>query len=136
MHYFDPHAPYAPPEPFRRAAAQPYLGEVAAMDEELGRLVRAFEDRCDRGRPAAIVIAGDHGEGLGDHGESQHGHLLYQSTMHVPLVHRRAWRRGRASIDAPVSTRRIFHTVLDWAGLGSTRQPARAEARRSCSARR
>jgi tetratricopeptide (TPR) repeat protein len=118
VHYFDPHAPYAPPERFRHAQA-PYFGEVAAMDEELGRLVRAFEERCrSAGRPAAIVIAGDHGEGLGDHGESQHGNLLYQSTMHVPLV---VIGPGIAPgvVDAPVSTRRIFHTVLDWAGMGS-----------------
>ena len=54
------------------------------MDEQLGRLVQAFEQRATG--PVAIVIAADHGEGLGDHGESQHGNLLYQSTMHVPLV--------------------------------------------------
>ena len=44
VHYFDPHAPYAPPEPLRsRYARKPYLGEIAAMDEQLGRLVRGFE---------------------------------------------------------------------------------------------
>src|SRR5262245_61524825 len=53
VHYFDPHAPYAPPEPFRsRYAGKPYLGEVAAMDEQLGRLVRAFEQRV--AEPRAI----------------------------------------------------------------------------------
>ena len=57
------------------------------MDEELGRLTQRVRARAQKaGRPFAIVIAGDHGEGLGDHGESQHGNLLYQSTMHVPLV--------------------------------------------------
>ena len=117
VHYYDPHAPYAPAEPFRsRFRANPYLGEVAAMDEQIGRLVQAFEQRSP-GR-AAFVVAADHGEGLGDHGELQHGQLLYQSTMHVPL--------GIAGpgvtpavIDAPVSTRRVFHTILDWAGLGA-----------------
>ena len=54
------------------------------MDEQLGRLVQAFEGAA--AGPAAIVVAADHGEGLGDHGEMQHGSLLYQSTMHVPLV--------------------------------------------------
>ena len=118
VHYFDPHAPYAPPEPFRsRYAARPYLGEVAAMDEQLGRLVLAFESSA-RG-PVAIAVAADHGEGLGDHGEMQHGHLLYQSTMHVPLV---LVGPGVSSgaVDAPVSTRRIFHTVLDWAGIDAS----------------
>ncbi len=115
VHYFDPHAPYTPPEPFRsRYSSRPYLGEVAAMDQQLGRLVQAFESAAP-GR-AAIVVVADHGEGLGDHGETQHGNLLYQSTMHVPLV---LVGPGLppGTIDTPVSTRRIFHTVLDWAGI-------------------
>lgn len=117
VHYFDPHAPYEPPEPFRtRYAARPYLGEVAAMDEQLGRLVKAFEDRAPG--PAAIIVVGDHGEGLGDHGESGHGALVYQSTMHVPLVVVGAGVEPGVS-DAPVSIRRVFHTVLDWGRLGS-----------------
>jgi choline-sulfatase len=117
VHYFDAHAPYAPPEPFRHAfAKQPYLGEVAAMDHELGRLVAAFEQRAPA--PVAFIVAADHGEGLGDHGEPQHGNLLYQSTMHVPLVVRGPGVEVGVS-DVPVSTRRIFHTILDWAGIAS-----------------
>jgi len=117
VHYFDPHAPYTPPEPFRRRYANaPYLGEVAAMDEQLGRLVRAFEERA--GEPRAIVVVGDHGEGLGDHGESQHGNLVYQATMHVPLLLMGPGLTPGVS-DSPVSTRRVFHTILDWAGLGA-----------------
>ena len=117
VHYYDPHHPYTPPEPFRsRYRARPYLGEVAAMDEQVGRLVRAFEERA-RG-PVAIVVASDHGEGLGDHGESQHGRLVYQATMHVPLVVVGPGVAPGAS-DAPVSTRRVFHTILDFAGLGT-----------------
>ncbi|HSD29236.1 MAG TPA: sulfatase-like hydrolase/transferase [Vicinamibacteria bacterium] len=117
VHYYDPHAPYAPPEPFRSRYAQaPYLGEVAAMDEQLGRLVRAFEERV--GEPRAIVVVGDHGEGLGEHGESQHGYLVYQATMRVPLLLVGPGLAPGVS-DAPVSTRRVFHTILDWAGLGA-----------------
>jgi tetratricopeptide (TPR) repeat protein len=117
VHYFDPHAPYAPAEPFRtRYAAKPYLGEVAAMDEQLGRLVQAFESTAPK--PLAIVVAADHGEGLGEHGEMQHGSLLYQSTMQVPLVVVGPGVAAGAS-DVPVSARRIFHTVLDWAGIDS-----------------
>jgi choline-sulfatase len=117
VHYNDPHAPYEPPEPFRTEfASKPYLGEVAAMDQQLGRLVQAF-DQSTPG-PRAIIVVADHGEGLGDHGELQHGNLLYQSTMHVPLV---VVGPGVAAgvNDTPVSTRRVFHTILDWAGLGS-----------------
>jgi tetratricopeptide (TPR) repeat protein len=118
VHYFDPHTPYDPPEPYRsRYASKPYLGEVAAMDEQLGRLVQVFEQRIEG--PRAIVVVSDHGEGLGDHGESTHGALLYQSTMHVPMVLvGPGVTPGVAS--EPVSIRRVYHTLLDWAGLGAT----------------
>ena len=121
VHYFDPHAPYAPPDPFRaRHPDNPYLGEIEAMDAELGRLITAFEQAVGRHKSTeAIILAGDHGEAFGEHGEIQHGNLLYQSTMHVPLVIMGpAVTAGVA--DTPVSTRRVFHTVLDWAGGGSS----------------
>lgn len=115
VHYFDPHFPYEPPEPFRsRFANQPYLGEVAAMDEQIGRLVSAFEKQAPG--PVAVIIAGDHGEGLGDHGEAFHGNLLYESTMRVPLVIVGP-RVSPGTSATPVSIRRIFDTLLDWAGL-------------------
>ena len=117
VHYYDPHYPYTPPEPFRsRYSGKPYLGEVAAMDQELGRLVEAFEQQSKSKGPAAIVVVGDHGEGLGDHGESQHGNLLYQATMHVPLLLVGPGIQPGVS-DTPVSARRVFHTILDWAGV-------------------
>jgi arylsulfatase A-like enzyme/Tfp pilus assembly protein PilF len=116
VHYWDPHYPYTPPEPFRSVVPDsPYLGEVLYMDAELGRLVQAFERRANG--HAAIVLVGDHGEGLGDHGESQHGNLLYQSTMRVPLVVAGPGVTPGVA-DAPVSIRRVYHTMLDWAGLG------------------
>ena len=118
VHYWDPHHPYTPPEPFRsRFPGRPYLGEVAYMDAELGRLVQAFEAWAPG--PAAVIIVGDHGEGLGDHGESQHGLLLYQSTMRVPCVIAGPGVSPGA-VDAPVSIRRVYHTVRDWAGLGAS----------------
>ena len=106
VHYYDPHHPYVPS----------YDGEVRTMDEQAGQLVAAF--RAKAKSPVAIVIAADHGEGLGEHGEAQHGNLLYQSTMHVPLI-LEGPGISTGSIDAPVSTRRIFHTILDWAGAGA-----------------
>ncbi|HEV7570025.1 MAG TPA: sulfatase-like hydrolase/transferase [Thermoanaerobaculia bacterium] len=118
VHYYDPHFPYAPPEPFRsRYAKQPYYGEVASMDQQLGRLAAAFQQQVKG--PVAIVLVGDHGEGLGDHGEQQHGDLLYQATMHVPLV--LIGPRVAPSVsDTAMSTRRVFHTILDWAGIDAT----------------
>jgi arylsulfatase A-like enzyme/Tfp pilus assembly protein PilF len=123
VHYYDPHHPYTPPPPYQeRFARAPYLGEVAYMDEQIGRLVKAFEGRST-GPPAMLVVA-DHGEGLGEHGESLHGNLLYQSTMHVPLIIAGPGVAPGVS-ETPVSIRRVFHTILDWAGLdaaGSLRQ--------------
>ena len=118
VHYYDPHYPYEPPEPFRSTQRNdPYLGEVAFMDQQMGRLIEAFERRTTG--PRAIIAVADHGEGLGDHGEEQHGNLLYQETMRVPLaIVGDAITPG--VIDSPVSTRLIYHTVLDWAGLGAT----------------
>jgi choline-sulfatase len=115
VHYWDPHYPYTPPEPFRsRYAKNPYYGEVAFMDQQLGRLVAAFEASAHK--PVAMIFVGDHGEGLGDHGEAQHGNLMYQATMHVPLL-LIGPGVSHGTTDAPVSTRRIFHTILDWAGI-------------------
>ena len=84
VHVFDPHAPYRPPPPFdAQYAAQPYYGEVAATDAALAPLladVRAAE------RPTIVVVTGDHGEALGDHGEQSHGLFAYESTLRVPLI--------------------------------------------------
>jgi choline-sulfatase len=114
VHYFDPHYPYTPPEPYRsRFPGRPYFGEVAAMDAQLGRLVAAFEQSVTG--PAGIIVVGDHGEGLGDHGEALHGNLLYQSTMRVPLIVIGPGVTPGVN-DTAVSTRRVFHTLLDWAG--------------------
>ncbi|MEO8380201.1 MAG: sulfatase-like hydrolase/transferase [Acidobacteriota bacterium] len=118
VHYYDPHYPYAPPPAFRKGYEErPYYGEVAAMDQQLGRLAAAFRQRAHG--PIAIVIVADHGEGLGEHGEAQHGNLLYQATMHVPLlISGPGFAPGVT--DTPVSTRTIFDTVLEWAGLPAT----------------
>jgi len=107
VHYYDPHYPYTPPPPFReRFATNPYLGEVAFMDQQLGRLLQAFGG-------AAVIVVADHGEGLGEHGEPQHGNLLYQSTVHVPFFVRGPGVTS-GSVDAPVSTRHVFDMVVAW----------------------
>jgi arylsulfatase A-like enzyme/Tfp pilus assembly protein PilF len=134
VHYFDPHEPYDPPEPFRsRYETDLYQGEIAFMDRELGRLMAGFEARTSGGGSRFIVVA-DHGEGLGDHGEALHGNLLYQGVMRVPLV---VAGSGISSgrMDEPVSIRQAFETVLGWADanpsagwLSGNREPVLAEA--------
>lgn len=134
VHYFDPHEPYQPPEPFRlQYPGEPYLGEIAYMDRELGRLVTAFEEQF-QGRPWKIIVVGDHGEGLGDHGEALHGNLLYQGTMRVPLIIAGSGIAAGTS-ERAVSVRQVFDTVLDWSGegrasslLGEEAEPVLAEA--------
>ena len=132
VHYFEPHTPYAPPESLRaRYGDNPYLGEVAAMDEQLARLIEAFDRHsAASGHTPALIVAADHGEGLGEHGEAAHGNLLYQATMHVPLV---IAGPGVAAgvVDTPVSTRRIFHTLLDWAGVPADASGASSGASQS-----
>jgi choline-sulfatase len=86
VHYYDPHASYHPPEPFKgRFRGRPYDGEVAYTDRELGRLLRELETS---GALADTVVAvtADHGEGLGEHGESTHIYLIYDSVLRVPLI--------------------------------------------------
>jgi arylsulfatase A-like enzyme/Tfp pilus assembly protein PilF len=86
VHFYDAHSPYAPPEPFRsRFAGHPYLGELAFVDSQVARLVRFLEER-DLLKKTIVVIVGDHGESLGEHGESTHGFFIYQSVLRVPLM--------------------------------------------------
>ena len=84
VHLFDPHAPYRPPAPFdTQYAGKPYYGEVAAADAALAPLL---EELRAAPRPTLVVVTGDHGEGLGDHGELTHGLFVYESTLRVPLI--------------------------------------------------
>ncbi len=86
IHLYDPHAPYDPPADYlARAKNVPYDGEVAFADAQVGRLTDWLKS-SGKIDATVIAIAGDHGEGLGDHGEATHGMLAYDSTLHVPLV--------------------------------------------------
>jgi len=86
VHVFDPHQPWHPPEPYRtRYASAPYDGEVAYTDHALAALFEALRARGLEGR-TLIVLTGDHGESLGDHGELTHGYFAYNATLHVPLI--------------------------------------------------
>jgi arylsulfatase A-like enzyme/Flp pilus assembly protein TadD len=116
VHLFDPHTPYDPPEPFRsRYAAEPYRGEVAYTDALVGRLLEGLAERGRRENTIVVLMA-DHGEGLGDHGEPEHGLFVYDVTMSVPLVVRTPWGpTGRSK--SQVSLVDVFPTLLDLAGL-------------------
>jgi len=85
-HLYDPHRPYDPPEPYRTQYAHSlYLGEIAFADSQIGRLLEALERRGLLHR-TIVVVAGDHGESLGERGERDHGILIYENVLRVPLI--------------------------------------------------
>lgn len=101
IHLYDPHAPYDPPAPFReRFPADPYRGEIAFADAQVGRLLGDLDRRGLAGS-TLVAVAADHGEGLGEHGEATHGMLIYESTLAVPLLLRGPGLAARA-VAAPV----------------------------------
>ncbi len=116
VHLFDPHSPYDPPEPYAsELKGKPYLGEVKYTDAQVDVLLRALDsDLAD----TWIVVVGDHGEGLGSHGESMHGVLLYDATTLVPFIVRPPAGIGQPQvIDAAVSVVDVMPTVLSAAGV-------------------
>jgi choline-sulfatase len=115
IHLYDPHAPYNPPARFRDRTKTAYDGEIAFADEQIARVFDWLRAHGEI-EHTLIVFAGDHGEGLGDHGESTHGMLLYDSTLRVPLVIAGPGARA-ATVDAPVSLAEIAPTILRAAGV-------------------
>lgn len=114
LHMYDPHAPYDSPEPYRSEyKGHPYRGAVAFTDAQVGRVLSFLKDRglADR---TIVIVAADHGEGLGEHGEETHGFFVYETSMHVPLIVRAPFSNttGRR-VAQPVRTVDILPTVLD-----------------------
>ncbi len=85
IHLFDPHTPYDPPPPFDKHVGEPYRGEVEYTDHALGELF-SFLKEVDLYDKSLIILTGDHGEGLGHHGEAEHGFFVYEPTVSVPLI--------------------------------------------------
>ena len=82
LHYFDVHMHYDPPPRFADMHDHPYDGEVSFVDDEIGRLLQTLKTRDD----VMVAVVADHGESQMEHGEPQHGFLLYQSTLHIPVI--------------------------------------------------
>ncbi len=119
LHLFDPHVPYEPPAAFlRQAGGNPYLGEVSAMDAALGDLLAPLraDGTLDR---TLLIVAADHGESLGEHGEPTHGAFCYEATVRIPfLVRLPGGRRAGERSDEPVSVVDVFPTLLEALDLG------------------
>jgi arylsulfatase A-like enzyme/Tfp pilus assembly protein PilF len=121
LHLFDPHSPYDAPEPFRaRYRERPYDGEVAYVDSQLARVFDWLR-RQPKGayENTVIVLVGDHGESLGEHGEQEHGFFIYDSTIRVPLLIKAPARAGLQAgrIGAAVETTALGPTILELAGI-------------------
>lgn len=125
VHLWDPHAPYSPPEPYAsRFKDEPYAGEVAYVDAELGKLIDAVEKKAGREK-TLIILTADHGESLGEHGEMEHGYFAYNSTIWVPLIITGPGIKA-SRVKEPVSHVDIFPTVCE--ALGLRKPPALAGA--------
>jgi len=122
VHLFDPHDPYEPPPPFSEKYAQHlYDGEIAYADSALAHLIATIK-KSGAYQNAIIILVGDHGEGLGEHGEDTHGLFLYDSTLHVPLIMKTSGAAHHGLvIDSLVRTTDILPTVLS---MTSTPPPA------------
>ncbi len=153
VHYFDPHAEYRPPQPFRARFAAPadqqdesfrfgtrrqvverrtrhlplvpadidraqklYDGEVAYVDQEVGRLLDGLSE-CALDANTLVVLTADHGEEFLDHGDWEHGHTLYDELLEVPLILRHKGRLRAGVVDAAVGLIDVGPTILAWCGL-------------------
>jgi arylsulfatase A-like enzyme/tetratricopeptide (TPR) repeat protein len=116
VHLYDPHAPYEPPKDFlARAHGNAYDGEVAFADSQVARVAAALQQR-GLTESTLVVVASDHGEGLGDHGEHTHGMLVFDSTLRVPLIFSGPSVTTDA-VRAPVSLADLAPTLTQAAGL-------------------
>jgi arylsulfatase A-like enzyme len=144
VHFYDPHARYAPPPGFAAGFAnRPYQGEIAFVDHELGRLLRGIRTRF--GDEGLLVLAtSDHGEALGEHGEPGHSYSLYEATQRIPLLLAGAGIPAGVVVEGPVRLVDVAPTLLARVGapalpesagrdlmpllqVGHSRQPAYVE---------
>lgn len=125
VHLFDPHEPYAPPDAYLRRAPTAYAGEALYADSQVERLLGAL-DALGLRQNTLIVYLSDHGEALGDHGESTHGIFLYGATLDVPMILAPPAGAGLGSASLALAGRRVrglarlidvTPTVLDLVGL-------------------
>jgi tetratricopeptide (TPR) repeat protein len=121
VHLFEPHFPYAPPEPFaERFRSDPYQGDVAAVDAALQPLLEPLLELADEA-DTLVILTSDHGEALGEHGEPTHGIFAYESTLRVPLILYQPRLLEPRVVSEPVRLVDLLPTILD---LVSVEEPA------------
>lgn len=113
LHLYDPHQPYEPPQPWAdRFAGDPYRGEVAFVDEQIGRLLDHLE-RSGLASETLVLMTSDHGEGFGEHGEQGHGLLAYDETLRVPLILYAPGQLEPGSVETSVSLYDLTPTLAE-----------------------
>jgi len=114
LHYYDPHYDYIPPEPFASQYSDDlYSGEIAYTDHCLGQVIDKLK-ALDLYDSTLLIIVGDHGEALGEHGETEHGYYIYQGALRVPFIIRPPGLRKAARIDQVVSLVDVMPTILSY----------------------
>jgi arylsulfatase A-like enzyme len=128
VHFYDPHYVYTAPEPWRSRLEDPYDAEIAYTDSQLDRLLR-FLERQRLTDDLVVAVTADHGESLGEHGETTHGVFLYQAVLHVPLI---LWGQPLRAVAGTRVARRVSlvdlpGTLLELAGVERGAMPALSE---------
>jgi len=116
FHIYEPHTPHAPPEPFASRYESAYDGEVAAADAVIGELFEELK-RLDVYDSSIILLTSDHGEGLYDHGDNEHGLLLYRESLQVPLLLKLPFsERGGSTVERAVGLIDVVPTLAPLLG--------------------
>ncbi len=139
IHFYDAHHPYLSTTGNSPDSRQAYMEEIELVDRQLGRVLATIEE-LGIANTTAVVVVGDHGEGLGDHGELDHGSFLYETTQHVPLIIKvPGWTPAGQSVSARVRTVDVAPTLLELAGVapleimqGSSLVPDARRTRNRC----
>jgi choline-sulfatase len=126
LHIYEPHAPYVPPEPYRSRFASPYDGEIATADGIVGRFFDELKAKQIYDR-AIIIVMSDHGEGLSQHGEAEHGIFLYREDLHVPLMLKLPGGiRANQTVRAPAGLIDVFPTIASLLNVEPPSLPGRS----------
>lgn len=120
LHFFDAHAPYQAPSEFATRFSDPYLAEMAYVDACVGDLLLGL-DAAGRGDDSLVAVISDHGEGLGDHGESTHTIFVYDTTIRVPLVFAGAGLPSGRTVKGTTSAISVAPTLLELCGVAIPR---------------
>ncbi|MCX5633303.1 MAG: sulfatase-like hydrolase/transferase [Phycisphaerae bacterium] len=122
VHYYDPHFPYLPPEPYdSKYADNLYAGEVAYVDSCLGQIIQKLKD-LNLYESTLLIITADHGEMLGEHGEDEHGYFIYNSAVKIPLIVKFPHNPRGKRINHPVSLVDLVPTICELLKIDTTAQ--------------